>query len=334
MNQYKGRIRLSSFDNLRVCLYVVGYSNIGESIIVLFKDIGRRDTDVIFSFVVDCYKKDDLFLTKHILDENNVSALDMVFWTHPHKDHTPGIDEIVKAYFKPEMIFFKPKFYFGNLQEDLLQKESEFTAEANACLEQYFDDEVKEYDCRRTLTGEGDVTNHYPMQMVADDGTSKDVVFYFLTPIGRLIDEYSLKGHILNRPNDLSISFVMSVDGYDFYFGADAEREHCQCIEPEIVRSMRWIKVPHHCSNGGRYICENLGPQFNFAASTVFSSSGLPIEAIQNLYAGHGRLFMTQLRNEAATYRYGIIRFDYAFTDDKIVVDINTYGNAGEYITT
>lgn len=334
MDQYKGRIRLSSFDNLRVCLYVVGYSNIGESIIVLFKDIGRRDTDVIFSFVVDCYKKDDLFITKHILDENNVSALDMVFWTHPHKDHTPGIDEIVKAYFKPEMKFFKPKFYFGNLQEDLLQTESEFTAEANSCLEQYFDSEMKEYDCRRTLTGEGDVTNHYPMQMVADDGTSKDIVFYFLTPIGRLIDEYSLKGHVLNRPNDLSISFVMSVDGYDFYFGGDAEQDHCQCIEPEIVRSMRWIKVPHHCSNGGRYICEHLGPQFNFAASTVYSSSGLPLETIQNLYAGHGRLFMTQLRNEVLTYRYGVIRFDYAFTDDKIVVDINTYGNAGEYIAT
>ena len=333
MNPYKGQLRLSSFENLIVSVYVIGYKNIGESVVVLFHDKDKGEEDVIFSFVVDSYKKEGLFLTKKILDDNHVKGLDMVFWTHPHRDHTPGVDEIVKDYFKPEMLYFKPKFYFGNLCEDLLKNESEFTAEANSNIESFFKQEKKDYNGQRTITGEGDVTNHYPIQMLEDSGETKDLVFYFLTPIGGLIDRYSLKGNMLNRPNDLSISFVMSIDGYDFYFGGDAECDHCNGIEKNIVGDMRWIKVPHHCSNGGKYICENIGPKFDFAASTVYASSDLPVEDIQKAYAGQGRLFMTQLKNEELQYEYGIVRFDYKFNDENTVVNIKTYGNAQEYVS-
>lgn len=333
MNPYKGQIRLSSFDNLVVSLYVIGYKNIGESVVVLFRDKIRGQSDVVFSFVVDSYKKDALFVTKKILDDNYVESLDMVFWTHPHRDHTPGIDELVKAYFKPGMLFFKPKFYFGNLCEDLLKNESAYTAEANSSLETYFEKEVEGYNGQRTITGEGDVTNHYPLKIIEDSGVSKNLLFYFLTPIGRLIDHYSLKGNMLSRPNDLSISFVMSVDGYDFYFGGDAECDHCNSIEQDIIRDMRWIKVPHHCSKGGKFICENMGPKFDYAASTVYASSDLPVEDIQKAYAKRGRLFMTQLKGEDLEQEYGVIRFDYMFNDENAFVSIKTYGNAREYVT-
>lgn len=38
MKRYKKELRLSSFENLRLCIYVIGYKNIGESIVILFKD--------------------------------------------------------------------------------------------------------------------------------------------------------------------------------------------------------------------------------------------------------------------------------------------------------
>lgn len=332
MNPYKSQIRLSSFDNLIVSVYVIGYKNIGESVVVLFRDTAKGEEDVVFSFVVDSYKKDNLFLTKKVLDDNHVKGLDMVFWTHPHRDHTPGVDEIVKEYFKPEMLFFKPKFYFGNLCVDLLNNESKYTAEANRKIESFFKNEKKTNNRQRTITGEGDVTNHYPIQMLEDSGEFKELIFYFLTPIGGLIDCYSVKGNMLHRPNDLSISFVMSIDGYDFFFGGDAECDHCEGIEQRIVGDMRWIKVPHHCSNGGKYICDNIGPRFDFAASTVYASSDLPVESIQKAYADQGRLFMTQLKSEELQYEYGVIRFDYKFNEENTVVSIKTYGNAQEFI--
>ena len=95
MKRYKKEITFTSFENLVLSIYLVGYKNIGESIVVLFHDAGKEEKEPVFSFVVDSYKKDDLFLTKKILDDNEVKGLDIVCWTHPHRDHTPGIDEIV-----------------------------------------------------------------------------------------------------------------------------------------------------------------------------------------------------------------------------------------------
>ena len=105
MKRYKKELRLSSFENLRLCIYVIGYKNIGES------------------------KNDSVFVTRKILDKNEVKGIDAICWTHPHKDHTPGIDELLRDYYKDGMWVFLPKFYFGNLQRDLLKSESQFTQE-------------------------------------------------------------------------------------------------------------------------------------------------------------------------------------------------------------
>lgn len=134
MKRYKKEISFSSFNNLNLSIYLIGYKNVGESIIVLFNDEQKTDESAVFSIVVDCYKNDNLFLTQKILDDNGVKGVDMVCWTHPHRDHTPGIDAIVNKYFKPDMWFFMPKFYFGNLSQDILRSESEFTEEAYSSL--------------------------------------------------------------------------------------------------------------------------------------------------------------------------------------------------------
>lgn len=331
MKRYKKELRLSSFENLRLCIYVIGYKNIGESIVILFKDKIGDDYQSFFSFVIDCYKNDSVFVTRKILDKNEVKGIDAICWTHPHKDHTPGIDEILKDYYKDGMWVFLPKFYFGNLQRDLLKSESQFTQETYNSINNILKEKKSGIEIRKTITANGDMTCHYPILMRCDDDSTRDLDFYFLTPHSGLIDKYTIPGNELSRPNDLSVSFVMSVDGYDFYFGGDTECEHANAIDKSIIHDMRWIKVPHHCSNGATVICDNLGQRFDYAASTVFESSNLPIEDIQNKYAEKGRLFMTQLRNGTLVHEYGVVEFDYTFRDDDILVDIHTYGNASEY---
>lgn len=97
---------------------------------------------------------------------------------------------------------------------------------------------------------------------------------------------------------------------------------------------MRWIKVPHHCSLGAKSIVDSLGPKFDYAASTVYTSSSLPREEIQDVYAQAGTLHMTQLKENdkyKLSSEYGIIQYDYHFANSETVVDIITYGNAGQY---
>lgn len=109
------------------------------------------------------------------------------------------------------------------------------------------------------------------MRLISDNNLEeKELSFFFLTPIGRRTDRYSIKGDLLGNPNELSVSFFMSVDGYNFYFGGDTEKEHAEGIETEIIQDFRWIKVPHHCSLGGISIADRLGPKLDFAASTVY----------------------------------------------------------------
>ena len=219
--------------------------------------------------------------------------------------------------------------------EDLLKSESLKTPEIFDNIWNQVKDHPNFSEIWRTISANGDATHPYQLQLITKDGSShKDVCFFFLTPIGSRTDVFATKGKQFGKPNELSVSFILSVDGYDFFFGGDTENEHAAEISKEIVRGMRWIKVPHHCSLGAKIIADRVGPQFDYAASTVYKSSDLPKENVQNIYAKAGSLYMTQLEENddyKLLYEYGVIQFDYHFSDAETIVDISTYGNAGQY---
>lgn len=334
-NFYKKTFGISSFDNLIITLYVIGYKNIGESIVVLFRDVNGNDENVIMSMVIDSYEKEGINIVRRILDKHNVSKLDFVCWTHPHCDHSLGIDSLVKDKFHNDIVLFIPKFFFGNLYPDLLKSESAKADEIFENINNLIANHPNVQEIWRSISANGDSTHPYPIQIYSRDGlSSKNVCFYFLTPLGNRIDQYAIKGNQFGRPNELSVSFVMSIDDYDFFFGGDTENEHADGINTEIIKGLRWVKVPHHCSLGAKSIAERLGPKLDFAASTVYKSSNLPQREIQEMYAKAGTLHMTQLE-ECGDYElqqeYGIVQYDYHFSEETTRVDVTTYGNAARY---
>lgn len=334
----KKDFHVSSFENLVVSIYVIGYKNVGESIVVLFRDIDKsEESSVTMSMVIDCYKTQDFNLTKTILERHHVKYLDFVCWTHPHCDHSPGIDELISDCFSENIVIFTPKFHYANLSPDLLKSESEKTKNIFDNIWRLVDGHPNYKNIWRTISANGDITHSYPMKIVSDaNNEEKPFVLYFLTPLGTRTDEYAVAGKVFNSPNELSVSFIMSLDGYNFYFGGDTENEHADGIESAIVKEMRWIKVPHHCSLGARSIAERLGPNFDFAASSVFTSANLPNEEIQKQYERAGTLHMTQLKESdkySLIYEYGIIQYDYTFKDCEALVKITTYGNAGQFFS-
>lgn len=334
-NLYKREYKVSSFENLIVSIFVIGYKNIGESIVVLFRDVINGNDNTIMSMVIDSYEKDDLNLIRKVLSKYNVDKLDFVCWTHPHCDHSPGIDTLINDMFHDRIVIFSPKFYYGNLMPDLLKSESLKTPEIFNNIWNRVKSHPNISEIWRTISANGDNTMKYPLRLISEDGINyKNVDLFFLTPLGYRTDVFATKGNQFGKPNELSVSFILSVDGYDFFFGGDTENEHAKGINQKIVQGMRWIKVPHHCSNGAKVIAERIGPRFDYAASTVYASSDLPEEEIQKIYAQAGTLHMTQLA-EKGDYRllhdYGIIQYDYHFSDNETIVNIFTYGNAGQY---
>lgn len=334
-NLYKKVFKISSFENLIVSIFVIGYKNIGESIVILFRDICNGDDKTIMSMVVDSYEKENLNMIRKVLSKHHVNKLDFVCWTHPHCDHSLGIDSLIKDMFHENIVIFSPKFYYGNLTPDLLKSESLKTPEIFMNIWNLVKDHPNLQEIWRTISANGDDTHPYKLELLTNDGIyHKDVCLYFLTPLGNRTDKFAIKGNQFEKPNELSVSFVLSVNNYDFFFGSDTENEHAIGINKKIVEGMRWIKVPHHCSLGAKVIAQQIGPQFDFAASTVYKTSNLPMEEIQNIYARNGSLHMTQLDENGDyknQYEYGIIQYNYHFANDETKVGIITYGNAGQY---
>lgn len=318
-NLYKKTLNVSSIENLIVSIFVIGYKNIGESIIVLFRDVYDGNDIVIMSMVIDSYEKEELNLIRKILLKYNVNKLDFVCWTHPHYDHSPGIDTLIRDMFHDDIVIFSPKFYYGNLMPDMLKSECARTQEIFDNIWKLVEKHPNFSQIWRTISANGDATHQYPMQLLTRDGTcKKDINLYFLTPLASKTDMYATKGKEFSKPNELSVSFILSIDGYDFFFGGDTENDHAKGIDNEIIQDMRWIKVPHHCSLGAKSIADSLGPKFDYAASTVYTSSSLPREEIQDVYAKAGTLHMTQLKendNCKLKSEYGIIQYNYHFAN-------------------
>lgn len=322
-------IHISSFSNFLVRIFVIGYKNEGESNVVLFFD----GDNVVFSMIIDCFKKENLNLASDLLVKYGVKKLDLAFWTHPHDDHSPGFDDIISNFLSPKTIVYFPRFLFPNFTPGVLKSECAAAQKVYSNLEQINKGRSFRNPLLRTIDVNPGDTNFREYVLLDDEGHQKDFVIEFLTPIRPYIEQFGYLGcqEKLVDVNELSISFVMSLDSYDFYFGGDAEKKHVNVIDPTRIANMKWVKVPHHCSKNAKFIARNLVKgYFVCAVSTVFSPQ-LPKVDVQNEYKSKGRLFMTQLNTNPSLSEYGIVQFDCKFEQDKVKISPILYGNAYEY---
>ena len=109
-------VPISGYGNVRMKIFVIGYRNMGESIIVLFLD-KERNNEVLYSIVVDSFicrrGKKRINKTDEILRKYGVRDISCLIWTHPHLDHTKGLKHIIQKYCKFNTpIYVSPHFYY------------------------------------------------------------------------------------------------------------------------------------------------------------------------------------------------------------------------------
>ena len=316
---------VSNFENLEVHVLVIGYKNLGESCLVLYVDNGKAGK-VIFSMVIDCYTQDNRNIARKLLTNYQVDKLDIICWTHPHHDHSLGLDDLVKEFNHDKMIFIRPDFYFGNLNKGLLKSECNKTPEIFSNICQYLDQ--KNFLPIKSLGG---TDSSYQIDLISEEENSvKFSDLFFLTPNISTLDWKAIYQESCSNPNELSVSFVLSLDDYMFYFGGDVENLNISRCNKDLLKDIRWVKVPHHCSKTSALLVSCLGNNVDYAASTVFFKEGLPCKEIQDLYANKTTLYMTQ-DTKLDSKKYGVVEFVYKFGIDGTTVDISTYGNAFKY---
>lgn len=88
-------------DSLKLELNVIGYHDQGESIVFFIK----TDGIAAYTGLVDCYKTEDQNAVKMVLEKEQVEKIDFMCWTHPHDDHTLGLEKIWEQYCTKDTCF-------------------------------------------------------------------------------------------------------------------------------------------------------------------------------------------------------------------------------------
>lgn len=97
--------------------------------------------------------------------------------------------------------------------------------------------------------------------------------------------------HNVNK-NELSISFIIDIDGYYLYFGGDTMNGHIDAINPAYLEQCRFVKIPHHSSDTSTNLLSYLPQEIDTACTTIFSAHKLPKKLVLQEYCNIGKCFL------------------------------------------
>lgn len=317
------KFNIEDYKNVRLRIFVIGYSDQGESIVTLFMD---EHEEVFYTMVVDCYAKGDVNKTKELLDRFHVEHIDLLCWSHPDKDHSVGVDTLIENFCDDRSYILVPYGIEGRDEDCVKYNEGDkqiidsiFTH--NSRLHKAF----KPISCNEE--GLSQVTS-FDLCSLLDD--KLHVRLYALSPHAEYIAEarhnYKEKQQYIHK-NDFSISLCLDIDdSYFFHYCSDIEDRTINHIYPDYFGKATFIKIPHHSSKGSANLLDLLPEDKLICCTTTYKSQGLPHEEVLKLYKKRS-LYLHSTGTSDDVNSYGIIEYDFDLFGQH-QVDVRLYGNA------
>ncbi len=318
-------------SDLRLKIFVIGYGCYGESTVLLLSN-----GDVVnYSVVIDSYqyKKDNKFpyINKAIdlLRKHHVKHLDLLCWTHPHDDHSKGLVSILNSFCDEDTDVLYP-MYVENNASDIVQLNLVSKETVNRILEINRDGLVTANPIgvkggRYNNVDEFDIVNPY------DEEEIRHVRVDVLTPISSKLTKYVNNAQCTD-PNELSITMILDIDGYGFYFGGDTTNEHIDDSNKSKMGKCRFVKIPHHSSSTANHLLHYLPvDQLDAVCTTVFNwgKSKLPEPTVIKEYQKYFEDVYTT-NKDLRRVDYGIIEYEYDFNHGYPVCEVREHGNVGK----
>ncbi len=323
------KIKLEKIEDLELRIDVIGYKRLGEAIVILFRD--KRLNQTLYSVAIDSYclkhNKSERNWSDDILRKYKVRSLSTICWTHPHLDHSKGLLKLFRRYCWLSTKIIKP-CYFDNVKSDIVFVNDD---ETKKVVEGVFGLNA----IKRNLV----VSAHVPhkgytdadhFQIITGNSQPKTVSLNLLTPVSSIIDDYYKNGRKLRDLNGISVSFILNIDDYYLMFGGDTINEHIDLIDRQYLKDCKFVKIPHHSSytgwNMGDYVHET---NLVTACTTTFKKF-LPLDEVVDKYKEKCNYVFTTGYKETKKLKtyFGIVEYVYQFTNPKISLDVNLYGNA------
>lgn len=316
-------IVVSSSNNLRVEIYLIGYAPQGESVIVFFRDIS--DNTVAYSMVVDSYEVDNCNRITEILNHNgiNKSKLNVLCWTHPDADHSVGLDTIINDYCCKETQVLIP---YGLESKGLISNLAEYAG----LVDMIFDLETQKN--RHVVTVSSVEKQVFPIDDFDILATPLiiPVTVSALSPNNEYIAGMIHSNKSIYK-NLLSVSLVLNVGPYRFLMTGDVENTMIVKMREGELINPTWIKIPHHASSSSERMIDVLEQNIlfqMFSGTTVKTQSGLPEADIVSRYKSLSEcVHCTGIPESEGAPCFGVIKYVFDLFGNKDV-HISCEGNA------
>lgn len=314
-------IPVTDTSKLLIKLYVIGYKEQGESIIMLFVD-SIKDT-VVYSIVIDsCLANDGTSKTVEILESMHVDKLNILCWTHPDTDHTMGIDAIVDDYCSKTTRILIPFGLFGRNDDPIDYNEGD----------QERIKKLYQYNTRRTkcVIPVGPASDDWEKicDLQFDDLLNQtEAVILAMSPHKDYIAENMTTNSKIGK-NHLSISMMVKIGDYKFDFCGDITNRTINHIWAEPFDKPLFLKTPHHSSRYSLNLLNKLSVNTDaLGCTTTFAREGLPHDDAVAAYLDIFSHFHSTGTTTEEKPNYGMIEYTFDLVDKKRV-SIKCHGHA------
>ena len=306
MASISNKIKLD-FNDFSLLIYVAGGQNgNGEGILVLF----LHKEEIIHSISIDCCKamvnEAEYNLIDGLLRHHQVKKIDCFVWTHPHDDHSEGLDELIDKYYKRGCIGVIPKQIYGT-DNDIVNIKPLSKKVLRKFNSKFKKKNLKSIDCQcqeKRLVYSFDLEDSLSEQI-------KTVNLYCLTPIDFILDDKRRNDAIISdsQLNEISLSLILDVDGYCFFLGGDATDRVLKEADTSSLYGCRWIKIPHHGSKTTEESIQFFNNSIDSAVTTSFLTNHLPNEGVLEKYKNiTNQIYITQKSKEDVN-DFGMVRY-------------------------
>ncbi|MGL5751410.1 MAG: hypothetical protein ACRCXT_12830 [Paraclostridium sp.] len=289
---------------------MIGYQNQGESILFMLKD----GENVVYSAVIDSYEADSENITINMLKELGVDKLDLLCWTHPHDDHSIGMECLLTDWIDSRSTVVYPN--------DLFKIDSELSKESIRSIN-ILKDIALSKKRKLPILKEVSGMNTVAKKILIKNDKKYEFKIETLTPISRITEKRYLNEKV-NNLNDYSIAILVTLGGVKFLFGGDIENTTINKIDDfAIIDLIDYIKIPHHSSKGSAHIFRLFDNTFNnnkgsVACTTEYVLGNLPNINILNSYKNYYKRIYSTGRCDFRENKYGVIQTTYDPLLDKI----------------
>ena len=316
-------ISLSSLSHFRVEVYLIGYTQQGESIIVFFRDLTANV--VFYSLVIDSFQEADCNKSLEILGNNGIgtSKLDLLCWTHPDKDHTDGLLSIVSDFCNKETKVLIP---YGLEAKELIVDLDDISDYIDAIFK--LGNQLNRH-VQTISTSDGQVRPVDDFSLMSDS-TIIPVSIAALSPSNEYIAEKIYSKKAIEK-NQMSIALSLDIGPYRFLMTGDVENSMIDKMREDAITNPTWLKIPHHSSTSSTKLLDILERCDVFqliSGTTVKTASGLPKQVILERYKHlSDALHCTGVSTKEDSAQYGLIKYVFDLFGEH-EVQITCEGNA------